>query len=238
MICGCDGYFDGGCGSDSNRDDLYAVTPYVSAESQSGQVPDNTPPLVTLDEAKQHCRVDISDDDALIQSYLSAALDYAGSRVGVSLTLTRHVVRYTSFPDGGKPLVPPFPYFTPQTQAPGETSISYKDNGGTSRLLSLGSGLGTITSVNPTPFVPTSNGGQWPTDYTYSDKAGYITLTYYTTPSGAYFKASPQLKVAVLMLTAHWYTAREPVTTGLNATNNKVPYTVDVLLSASSDITF
>lgn len=233
----CDTCSTSPAGSGSN--DLYAVTPYASAESLSGQVASNTPPLVTLEEAKQHCRVDISDDDALVQSYLDAALDYVASRVGVSLTLTQHTVRYTSFPDNGKPLVPPFPNFaSPSTIILPDTNITYKDTGGTSRVLTLGTGFGTLTSVNPTPFVPTGNGGQWPTDYAYSAEAGYVTLNYYTAPSGAYFKASPQLKVAVLMLTAHWYTAREPVTTGLNASNNKVPYTIDILLSQNTEITF
>lgn len=234
----CDDDYCGGCGKTGGEADfLYAITPYVSAvRTKSGLSPDVTPPLVTLAEAKQHCRIDIDDDDTLIQSYIDAALDYVTSRTGVSLALTKNIVKYSAFPEGRTPIVPPFVNFTPYT-SPAETLIQYVDTSGVTHSLTLGSGIGTITDVNPTPFIPI--GGQdWPTDYEYSETARYITLVYYTTANGSYFAANPQFKVVVLMLVAHWYNAREPVTTGSNAANRTVPYTLDVLLSQNTEITF
>lgn len=232
----CDDYYCGGCsGKDSAGDYLYGITPYVSANSSPAGTQIGTP-YVTLDEAKQHCRVDIDDDDALIQAYLDAALEYVSESTGLSLITMKHTVLYNTMPVGTTPLVPPFKNFVNYTD-PTFTSIAYKDASGAVQTLTLGANFGVLTGVNPTPFVPVA-GGSWPTDYQYSDEVGYVNLTYYTSPVGAYFSVGSQLKVVVLMLTAHWYTAREPVTTGLNATNNKVPYTIDVLLSQNTEITF
>jgi len=239
----CDDYYCGGCnGKDDpvlggGSDYLYGVTPYVKVTSSTRGLTTDTSPIVTLAEAKQHCRVDISDDDALIQAYINAAVDYVSGRTGKSLGLTKHTVYYSSFPPGKDPLVPPYPNSTIYG-LPSETFISYNSTNGGTNILTLGTGgLGIITDANPSPYVPTS--GAWPADYTFTGSdSSYIRFTYYTSANGTYFSTSPQCKLAVLMLVAHWYTAREPVTTGLSSQNNTVPYTLDVLLASSTDISF
>lgn len=239
----CDDYYCGGCkgGKDDpvlggGPDYLYGVTPYVNVTSSVRGLTDASP-IVTLAEAKQHCRVDISDDDALIQAYINAAVDYVSGRTGISLGLTKHTVLYSSFPSGKDPIVPPYPNSTIHG-SPTDTFISYIATDGNTKILTLGAGgLGIITDTNPSPYIPTS--GAWPTDYAFTGSdSSYIRLTYFTSGNGTYFSAGPQCKLAVLMLVAHWYTAREPVTTGLSSQNNTVPYTLDVLLASSADISF
>lgn len=238
----CDDYYCGGCKGDDGilgggSDYLYGVTPYVKVTSSVRGLTTDPNPLVTLAEAKQHCRVDISDDDALIQAYINAAVEYVSGRTGSSLGLTKHIVFYSSFPSGKDPIVPPYPNSTVYT-SPSETFMSYIATDGVSKVLTLGAGgLGIITDANPSPYVPTS--GAWPTDYAFTgSESSYIRFTYYTSGNGTYFSAGPQCKLAVLMLVAHWYTAREPVTTGLNAQNKTVPYTLDVLIGSSVETFF
>ena len=238
MSCGCDGYFDGGCGSDSDATSpMFAVTPYLTLTS----TPSGPSTFLTLAEAKQHCRIDIDDDDALLQVYIDAAISYVEGRTGTTLRLTKHVVEYNQFPDGKTPLVAPVDRvdFT----QPG-IEFKYVTTAGNTVTMDIGNGFDGIPYQVRSVFVPT--GVSWPTDALSSTDetpggVGYHippTLTYFTSPDAATSPPPSEAKVATLMLVAHWYTAREPVTTGLNATNNKVPYTVDVLLSASSDITF
>lgn len=38
--------------------------------------------LITLDEAKLHCRIDLDDEDVLIQGYIDAALEVCQKHIG------------------------------------------------------------------------------------------------------------------------------------------------------------
>ena len=134
----CDEYYCGGCGSSDQMlgesAALLAVTPYVKVvEDHSEGVTDNT--LVTLAEAKQHCRVDIDDDDALIQLYLNAAGDYITERTGVPTRSRGWRVYYDAFPTGSDPIVPP--YVGLDTTKIPETVIQYSTTSSTTESLGI-----------------------------------------------------------------------------------------------------
>ena len=229
----CDDYYCGGCGASDpmlgDKAKMLDVTPYVSIEENAAQDGDNT--LVTLAEAKQHCRVDIDDDDALIQLYLNAAGDYITERTGVPTRKRGWRVFYDRLPEGRDPLVPPYPGFDAAMST--STTLQYIDTNGDGQQLVLGSGMFIMPTHSPTPFIPAPN-VDWPTDVDLSGGSVSLPLLqYWTKPDPIYAPNPNTLKVACLMLTAHWYNAREPVTTGSNATNNTVPYTLDVLLANS-----
>ena len=239
----CDLY-NNGCGGVPQP--MFTVTPYLALTSTpEAGTGTGTGAIVSLAEAKQQCRVDINDDDGLIQTYIDAAISYVSGRTGSSLGLTKHVVEYHQFPADGKPIVLPVQGIDLTKFA--DTKIRYVTKAGGFTTIELGDGFDVAVSAKPQSVIyPTSNPAMWPSDALSSTDStppgpGYHispTVTYFTSPSASQ-KTPAEAKVATLMLVAHWYTAREPVTTGLSATNSKVPYTVDILLASSSDnITF
>lgn len=241
----CDDFYCDGCGNcgdiPASEQPMFGVTPYLTLTSTTSGTGTST--LVTLAEAKQQCRVDIDDDDALIQTYIDAAIAYVEGRTGSSLRLTKHVVEYHDFPDGKDVLVLPVPGLDVTQFA--DIKIDYVDTSGNFQTMEFGVDFDSIPSQPQSVIYPTSTATGWPDALTSTDETpsniGYHippTVTYFTSPTSA-IKTPAEAKVATLMLVAHWYTAREPVTTGLTASNNKVPYTVDILLASSSDnITF
>lgn len=236
----CDDYYCdgcGGCGTPANEKPMFEVTPYLSIMSST----EGTSTFVTLAEAKQHCRVDIDDDDALIQTYINAAIAYVEGRTGASISTTKHVVQYHQFPSGKTPLVLPVGGIDVLTMWAG-TRIDYVTKAGNSEFLEFGNDFDAVPGIAESVIYPLSYVNGWPSDALSStdetpDTIGYHippTVTYFTSPTSA--PTTPaEAKVATLMLVAHWYTAREPVTTGLSSQNAKVPYTIDILLASSSD---
>jgi hypothetical protein len=61
-----------------------------------------TGPLLTLDEAKRHCRVEVDDDDGLIQSYLEASVERAELETGRQLLTATWELWLNSFPGMGR----------------------------------------------------------------------------------------------------------------------------------------
>jgi uncharacterized phiE125 gp8 family phage protein len=66
-------------------------------------------PAVTLQEAKDHLRVDVSDEDALIAAFVGAATGYAERFMGRTLVDTTFDLVLDQFPKGRAPLVLPRP---------------------------------------------------------------------------------------------------------------------------------
>jgi uncharacterized phiE125 gp8 family phage protein len=68
--------------------------------------------VVSLAEAKAHCRVDIDDDDALIEAYIAAAVQALDGRdgwLGRALGVQSWEYRLPCFPEGPAAIWPPLP---------------------------------------------------------------------------------------------------------------------------------
>ena len=74
MTCECDDYYGGGCSGDGGSANN---TPSLIRNLHAYSNTHGT--WITLDEAKHHCRVDISDDDAYITSLIAVASEYVTS---------------------------------------------------------------------------------------------------------------------------------------------------------------
>lgn len=166
------------------------------------------PEPVTLDEAKQHCRVDYDDEDTLIEAYISAAREYAEVVTRRTLALATWEARLGSFPEGAIELPHP-----PLLEV---ESVRYTAPDGAEVALEP-EAYRVDTAIEPGVITPV---GGWPrgTDVRIRYRAGYE-------------DAIPhQARLAILMLVGHWYEHREAVVTG--TITAEVPMAVDRLLWA------
>ena len=175
---------------------------------------------VTLSEAKAHCRVDINDDDALIQNLIATARAYCEDILDVSMITTVWEARYDAFPMWELTL--PRPPMRPET-----VTVVYRDEAGANHTITSTSGFQVDAYATPGRIYPLYE-GVWPAvrgdenSVTVRWTAGYGT-------SG--LAVPPTLRHAVMLLVAHWYgLGREPVTTGGVVS---VPTTFETLLAAS-----
>lgn len=192
------------------------ITPYRSLYRY-------TPPAVepvTLAEAKAHCRVDINEDDALIQNLIATARTYCEDILDVSMITTVWEARYDAFPMWELTL--PRPPMRPET-----VTVVYRDEGGANQTITSVAAFQADPYATPGRIYPLYE-GVWPAvrgdenSVTVRWTAGYGT-------SGLAVPAT--LRHAIMLLVAHWYgLGREPVTTGGVVS---VPTTFETLLAAS-----
>lgn len=163
---------------------------------------------VTLAEAKAHCRVDISDDDALITSQISAArayLEHTFGRAIAAQTILLHLAAFPlvsqSNPRGAIKL--------PRPPLASVTSVYYYD--GTGELTQLDASAYQVDDVREPGEIVPAPGTDWPDSQ--EDRVGAVKVTYVAgvATAGA---IDPRIKQAVLMLVAHWYENRETATVG------------------------
>ena len=196
---------------------------------------------VTLSDAKAYCRVDVTDDDALITSLIGAARRYVERETGLALMTQTWTAVIDRWPEGeGQGLGGPWwdgvrqlptSFVTPTTtieipKRPFQavTQIRLKDAYGTFTTVSADVYYSEVSDYRGR--VSRVLGQIWPVIIMAQSGAIEITFT-------AGFDASPyagvpeDLKTAVKMLVKHWYDAREPIMDGTVA---KVPLHVGEVL--------
>jgi hypothetical protein len=193
---------------------------------------------LTLEDAKQHLRVDFTEDDSLILSLISAAREVVEGKLRRSVFSQQWQMTLDQFPYTTQILTHspsqrdsylfPSLYFTyyaielPVSKVTSVDSISFLDNDG--QQLTLDPSLYAVdTNSDPARIVP-ANGATWPyvTNYT----PGSITISF-TAGKWNADTVPVSIKQAILLLIGHWYANREalsdkPITT--------LPLAVDALL--------
>jgi len=172
---------------------------------------------ITLAEMKLHSRIDGNDDDALINTLITAArqqLEQMASHKMVTQTLALSI---DSLPDSG------ILYLEGPVQS--VSSIQYYDLDGD--LQTWNSELYQVdTTANPGRVMPAYD-EDWPD---YLDDYNSIVVTYVAGYGNA--AAVPAiLKQAIEMLVGHWYNQRETVS---ETQNYEVPYAVDNIVKMFS----
>jgi uncharacterized phiE125 gp8 family phage protein len=183
----------------------------------------HTPPAaepVSLADAKVHCRIDTSDDDAYVTSLITVAREYLEETLDIAILNQTLEARYDVFPLWE--IVLPRPPL-----ATGVVTIEYRDEAGQ---------IQTITSANfqvdrhilPGRVYPLYE-QVWPAvrgdenSVTVRWPAGY----------GATGASCPAaLRHAIFLLVAHWYEMRQPVVSGYSQVLS-VPQTFQTLLAAA-----
>lgn len=162
---------------------------------------------VTLAEAKLHCRVDISDDDSLITSLISAAREYVQAAVGVAICTQTMELALPCFPKSTREnptarLDLPFP------RVASVTSVRYYDVSGT--LQTLDPGLYQVNATAMPGRIRPAPGGDWPD--TQDDREAAVLVTYVAGQAEGQIDAI--LRQAVLLVVGYWYENRETVLVG------------------------
>lgn len=162
--------------------------------------------LVTTDEIKVHCRVDYPDDDALLDSFVQAAVDHLDGWRGV---LGRCIITQTwraavgEWPAGRIQRLP-----FPDTSA---VVIKYSDADNSEQVLS--SALYSVVDDSAGSLIRYSNDFTAPT--LYADRMDPVRIEQ-ECGFGTVSDVPEALKTAVKMMAAHWYEQREAVVAGIS----------------------
>jgi len=173
--------------------------------------------VLTTAEAKSHLRVDISDDDTLIDSMISAATDYVELYTGRSFVTRTYRADLSGFADVIE---------LPMRPIISITSIKYYDTNSPSVLTTLASS--TYNLVNN--VIYRTWGASWPSRYPRMD-AVQVTFTAGDAPTSSPEVAAENVpdavKAAILLIVGELYENRESSVTGLMYAKTK---TVEMLL--------
>jgi len=164
--------------------------------------------LVTLDEARKHLRVDSTDEDDMILSWIIAARQYCEAVTKRSFGVQSYRWKIDSFPSDRYLLFPMSPLVS-------VTSISYQDTNGDLQTFS-----DYIVNVDSVPGqIYLDYDAYWPSIY---DMPSAVTILF----TAGY--APAMVKTAIKMLVADFYQNRETKILGVSVVENA---TVDRLLA-------
>ncbi|MCH9011272.1 MAG: phage head-tail connector protein [Chloroflexi bacterium] len=181
---------------------------------------DPTVEPVSLDEVKDHSRVDGTDSDAVLTILLQAAREYVEHHQKRQLITATYELTLDEFPSG--------PIILPNPPLISVTSISYEDTAGDTQTWASSNYQVDITelrgsiSVEPNVTYPTTE----------TDRKNAVTITfdagYGTSPSDV----PETTRLAIMMLAAHWHENREPVVVGMSVAT--LPMHVQGLIAAEA----
>lgn len=164
--------------------------------------PSATDPVVTRAEAKLHCRVDMADDDALIDTLIGAATRLAEDFTRRAFVTQTWDLKYDAFPDGDDDTI-----WLPKPPVSSITSIKYVDTAGTTQTWAASKYLTDL------PSGPTARRARITPDYTItypSTRAIMDAVTIrFVCGYGAASTVPDAIKAALKLLVGHWYAYRE-----------------------------
>ena len=160
-------------------------------------------PLLSIAEAKLHCRVDFADDDDLLSVYIAAAtdmLDAEWGELGRALVTQRWQLTLTAFPSG-RLIVLPVP---PVQQV---TSITYYDTDNAEQTLSTDTYTLVVNGEDGRIYLNADQ--SWPATY---DRADAVAVQYDAGYGDAAADVPEGIRLAARLMVAHWYENRAAVT--------------------------
>jgi uncharacterized phiE125 gp8 family phage protein len=175
-----------------------------------------TPPtltMVSLEEAKRHCRVDFNDDDDLIFALIQTATSYFDGYSGV---LGRALLPQTWRQD--------FDGFYDVMRLPvgpvqSVTSVIYQDISGVDQTLSAAQYV--LLTDDYGSYIQLAADQSWPN---VGQRADAVRVTY----SAGSATVIPAIRMAALLLIGHWYANREA---GVAGSMSDLPMGVDALIA-------
>lgn len=170
---------------------------------------------VTTAEAKTHMRVDTSDDDTYIAGLISAATQYAQDRTNRQFINATFKLRLDGFLASQ--------LWLPRGPLSSITSIQYLDENDATQTLA--SSKYKVDTTSMPGRVVRADGESWPST---TANPQSVIITYVSGYGSSTSDVPEGIRLAIRMLTAHWYEAREPVIVGSIVA--KVPTSVDALL--------
>lgn len=176
------------------------------------------PPVepIGLEEAKDHLRVDHTDEDALIDALILTARQRVETHTGRALITQTWDWSLDRFSQSREPLRAP----KPPLQS--ITSIQYYDNNDVQQTLATT--VYQVDAVNQPARITLADGQQWPNTF---NRLNAVTIRF-VAGYGATGNFVPwPIKAAMLLIIGHFYCHRDEVST---RTPYKLPFGVDALL--------
>lgn len=170
--------------------------------------------VVTVDEVKDHLRIDGTAEDSLIQRYIDAATSAIDGPYGIGVMMGE---QQWEFYMDCFPAVIRLPLYPVKTI----DEIRYVDEGGTEQVLAS-SEYQTDTVSNPAR-ITTAYNKTWPP--VQSRALNGVTVKF----TGGFAVMPEALKAAIIMWVSHMYEIRQPFIVG--TTVGQVPYAVEELLN-------
>lgn len=167
---------------------------------------------VSVQDAKEYLRVTSTSETVLIGALIVAATDLVSARVGRVLGAESWAWKFRAIT--GQVLLPVVPVRS-------LTSLTYLDASEAVQTANLADFV--LLNDADRPALRPALGKSWPTTALRDDA---ITVTV----AAGLLIVPPGLRVAILMLVAHWYQTREAVTEGAMA---EVPMAVESLIGVS-----
>lgn len=165
---------------------------------------------VSVSEFKSHARIDISDEDTLLGTYIKAARYQFEEETGSSLITQTWVMYLDCFPTGD--------ILLPRGPLQSISSIKYIDTDGDEQTWASTKYI--VDTTSRVPRIMPAYGESYPSTRS-QNNAVYITF------NAGYGDASTDVPadivLAIKTLTAHWYEHREAVVIG--SITNEVPLT-------------
>lgn len=196
-------------------EDYFSVRPSYMA---AGAVPLEP---ISLTEAKNHLRVDTTDDDDLITALVTVAREYVETATNRTLiNQTRHHYLH-DWPSGNVLRLPEVPLVS-------VTSVQYTDDDNSTSTFGTANYYVDTYGDNGIGCIVLNDGSSWPSDTLRETNAVHVT---YVAGYGSVPSAVPRpIRQAMLMAVGHWYENREyAVTSG--AVPKTLPLAVDALLA-------
>ena len=191
---------------------------------------ENTPPAgypVSLDEAKDHLKVPYNDEDALIQTFIGAATNYAETHTRRALMERTFTYYLDKFPD-----VPTIELPKPKLSA--VSSVKYYDISDV--LQTLASSKYGVDTVSEPGRIRLVEGEIWPD---VKDRKLNAVQIAYTAGYINSWSIPPAIRTAVLLMVSHWFENREAVVVGPTGLRIKeVPQSANWLLDQHRVMTF
>lgn len=175
---------------------------------------------VTLQEAKDHLRIDDTNEDALISELIKAAREYAESAINRPLITQT----WTYYADCFESVIE----LKPNLQS--VSTVKYIDTDGTQQTLAATEYAISTSDIVGTLFEDYDK--TWPSIRSIKNAIEVEFIAGY----GLAADVPASIKSAMLLLIGHWFVNREAVIVGVNATNT--PMAVDLLLGPYRVVTF
>lgn len=183
-------------------------------------------PLTADDNAKLHMRVDVTEDDELINLYIKAARKYIEQ--AAKRTFITQTIRYSldKWPDDNK-------IYLPRPPLQSVSSIVYLDEDGTSTTWSSSNYI--VDSDSEPGRVALAASQTWPATTLYPVNA--IRITYIAGYGDDATDVPETWRQAIRLLTGHWYENREAaLLTG--AVPKAIPFAVESLINVDPNFVF
>lgn len=177
---------------------------------------------LSVDEARNHARVDLPDDDGWIARAITASRKWCEDRSGRAFVTQTCRLWLPRFPRGG--VDAPF-ILVPKPRLQSVASIQYVDSAGD--LQTLDAGEYVVESRREPGMVVPAYGRVWPSVREVPGSFNAVRVEFvcgYGTPA----QVDERAKQAMLMLMAHWYRNRETVAIG--AASGEIELSVSALL--------